>query len=73
METVFLWLVLCIDGKPCQNAQVYQMDSFVGAAARSDCEENRKSISTRLTKAAPPGSRLGCKTLIEFNRDGVES
>jgi len=72
-ETVFLWLVLCLDGAACKSAQVYQMDSFTGPAAMSDCQKGFHQVNTRFIKSAPPGSRLGCKTVSAFNREGLES
>lgn len=71
METLFLLLIVCIDGAPCRDAQVFTMDSFSGAAAVSDCEARRIVVSGNAAKAGLPNTRLICKTAAQFDRMGV--
>lgn len=72
METLFLWLVVCLDGAPCTNSQVYRIDSFTGVAADDDCTREMGRLTFNLVNVANvPGQRVGCKTLAQFEREGL--
>jgi len=73
VKPLFLWLVLCFDGQACTNSQVLQLDNFAGPAALGDCLDRKKAMRAGLD-ALPlaPVQKLGCRTLIEFERSGVE-
>jgi len=73
VKPLFLWLVLCFDGQACTNSQVLQLDTFEGDAALSDCLDQKKAMRAGLD-ALPlaPVQKLGCRTLVEFERSGVE-
>lgn len=71
METVFLWLVLCLDGPACVNAQVYQMDVFDSPAARQDCDKAADAGAAQMRKSEARNWRLGCATNAEFQARGL--
>lgn len=74
METVFLWLVLCFDGSACADSQVLQIDAFVGESASGDCDKRLGAVSSNIEAAGlAPVTRKACKTLAQFEREGVES
>lgn len=69
--TLYLWLVLCLDGAACTNAQVYQIDQFTGPAAVTDCKDIAKARRTEMKASVAANWRIGCKTRAEFDRDGI--
>ena len=71
METMFLWLVLCLDGAACTNVQVYQIDRFEGPAAVFDCDDIADARAAELQTSALKNWRLGCRTVADFEREGI--
>lgn len=71
METIYLWLVLCLDGAACTDAQVYQIDRFEGAAAVFDCDDIADARAAELQKSALQDWRIGCRTVAEFEKEGI--
>lgn len=72
METLFLWLVLCLDGPTCKDAQVYQLDSFAGDAAMTDCKKQRKKLHKGMTAGNRKITRMACDTVEGFNKRGIK-
>lgn len=72
VSTVFLWLAICFDGAACQDAQLFQQDSFTGPAAVTDCD---KRLEARLAqyRQAPglPHGRLKCATADQLEKEGI--
>lgn len=71
METVFLWLVLCLDGAGCTDAQVYQIDRFEGPAAVFDCNDISHARAAELQTSGMQNWRIGCATVAEFEKAGI--
>lgn len=71
MEIIYLWLVLCLDGDKCTDAQVFRIDSFKGDAAVTDCQDSQRKQRAAMTAANLKQWRLGCKTLAQFEQEGV--
>jgi hypothetical protein len=73
VKPMFLWLVLCFDGQACTDSQVLQLDTFEGDARLADCLAQKEAMRAGLD-ALPlaPVQKLGCRTLVEFERSGVE-
>lgn len=69
--TLYLWLVLCLDGAACTNAQVYQIDHFQGPDAVTDCKDIAKARRAEMKASVAVNWRIGCKTQAEFDRDGI--
>lgn len=67
----FLWLVLCLDGPACTDAQVYQIDSFEGPAAVFDCDDIADARAAELQTSGLTQWRLGCATVEQFEKDGI--
>lgn len=67
----FLWLVLCLDGAACTDAQVYQIDSFEGPAAVFDCDHIAESRAADMQTAGLKDWRLGCATAEQFEKEGI--
>lgn len=70
-DTMFLWLVLCLDGSACTDAQVYQVDIFTGPAAVFDCDGQQKARAADLKKSGLLNWRIGCKTVADFDKEGI--
>lgn len=70
-ETIFLWLVLCLDGAACTDAQFFQIDAFEGPAAVFDCADVTAARAEELQAAGLLDWRIGCATLADFERRGV--
>lgn len=71
LEPVYLWLVLCLDGSACTDAQVYQLDKFQGPAAVFDCDDQADRRAAELQTHTLPDWRIGCATVRDFDREGV--
>lgn len=69
--TIYLWLVLCLDGAACTDAQVFQVDHFSGTSAKTDCEDIQRQRRAELTAANLKQWKFGCKTLAQFEKEGV--
>ena len=67
----FLWLVLCLDGPACTDAQVYQIDHFEGPAAVFDCGDIADARAAELTASNLKQWRLGCATVEQFEKEGI--
>ena len=67
----FLWLVLCLDGPACTDAQVYQIDSFQGPAATADCDAIADARAAELTAGNMKRWRMGCATVAQFEKRGI--
>lgn len=67
----FLWLVLCLDGAACTDAQVYQIDSFEGPAAVFDCDHIADARAAEMQTAGLKDWRLGCATVAQFEKGGI--
>lgn len=70
METIFLWFVLCLDGSACTDVQVYQIDSFKGKAAMTDCKAREKEEYAKRAHGKV-AFLMGCKSERQFNRKGT--
>lgn len=68
---VFLWLVLCLDGPACTDAQVYQIDHFEGPAAAADCDAIADARAAELTAGNLKLWRMGCATVEQFEKEGI--
>lgn len=68
---IYLWLVLCLDGAACTDAQVYQIDSFQGPAAVADCDAIADARAAELTAGNLKRWRMGCATVAQFDKDGI--
>ena len=68
---IYLWLVLCLNGDACTDAQVYQIDSFEGPAAVFDCDDIAEARAVELQKSDLKDWRIGCATVAEFEKEGI--
>lgn len=67
----YLWLVLCLDGAACTDAQVYQIDRFEGLAAVFDCDGQADARAAEMQTAGLLNWRIGCKTVADFDKEGI--
>lgn len=69
---IFLWLVLCLDGPACRDAQVFVNDTFPTTAsvtvAKSDCKKQLKRRAKQLRASDTRNWNLGCETEEQFNK-----
>lgn len=68
--TVFLWLVVCLDGPACQEWDAYQLDHFpASASAEADCDSKAEARALEYEQAPDlPEWRLTCSTEADFRR-----
>lgn len=69
MATVYLFFVLCFNAD-CSTGSAYVVDTFEGVAAVSDCDDRAERLAVK-HQADTRAWRVGCRTLAQFNSEGV--
>jgi len=68
---VYLWLLLCLN-QECTSSNVYRYQAFTTVTKQADCKVEEKAMITALKqKRSPLGFRTGCKTQVEFDKEGL--